>query len=62
MALHLEQFVAEVEADIKAFAAAYTEQHAADPHRYPLALEGDNAGLWMEFFMDFVMRRDQADV
>ncbi|CAM3836175.1 hypothetical protein VRRI112168_02385 [Vreelandella rituensis] len=57
MALHLEQFVAEVKTDIDAFAADYKAQHAANPEHYPLELNDDNAGLWTEFFMDFIVLR-----
>lgn len=57
MSLHLDQFVAEVEAEIKAFAAEYKAEHEANPDHYPLELADDNSGLWIEFFQDFWMRR-----
>ncbi|EMN3633077.1 hypothetical protein R3Q56_004182 [Pseudomonas aeruginosa] len=56
MSQTLDQFVAEVEADIKAFAAQYQAEHAADPERYPLELGDENSGLWLEFFVDFMSR------
>ncbi|PWD01953.1 MULTISPECIES: hypothetical protein [Pseudomonas] len=59
MALNLDEFVTEVEADIKAFAAEWRANHAADPDRFPMELPESNAGLWGEFFMDF-MNRDRA--
>lgn len=59
MALSLDDFIAEVELDIKAFAADWRAQHATDPERYPLELPDENSGLWGEFFMDF-MNRDKA--
>ena len=58
MSQTLDQFVAEVEADIKAFAAQYQAEHAADPARYPLVLGDDNSGLWLEFFFDFMSKTD----
>lgn len=57
LGLPLAKFVEEVEADIKAFAAEYQALHDANPGHYPLTLEDDNAGLWMEFFCDFMTRR-----
>lgn len=57
MALHLDQFVEEVEADIKAFAAEYKAQHEANPEHFPLELGDDNSGLWVEFFQDFIEKR-----
>lgn len=58
MSQTLDQFVAEVEADIKAFAAQYRAEHAAEPERYPLELGDDNSGLWLEFFFDFMSKTD----
>lgn len=58
MATSLDEFIVEVEADIKAFAAEWRAQHAIDSDRFPMELPDDNAGLWGEFFMDF-MNRDK---
>ncbi len=60
MAQTLDQFVAEVKADIEAFAADYRAQHDANPLHYPLELESGNEGLWIEFFMDFMSHDDRA--
>lgn len=54
MTQSLEQFVAEVKADIEGFAADYRAQHAAAPEQYPLELNSDNTGLWLEFFVDYM--------
>jgi hypothetical protein len=56
MAQTLEQFVEEVKVDIEAFAAEYRASHAANPEIFPLELGDDNAGLWLEFFTDFMTR------
>jgi hypothetical protein len=56
MAQTLDQFVAEVKRDIEAFAADYRASHAANPEHFPLELGDDNAGVWLEFFMDFMTR------
>ncbi|HCL4132339.1 TPA: hypothetical protein N2C61_003446 [Pseudomonas aeruginosa] len=60
MAQSLDQFVAEVQADIEGFAAEYRKQHEANPEHYPLVLGDDNAGLWIEFFVDFMTRGNGA--
>lgn len=60
MAQNLDQFVVEVQADIEAFAADYRAKHAVNPDHYPLELGDDNAGLWAEFFMDFMTRDTTA--
>ena len=56
VALTLDNFVEEVKVDIEAFAADYRKQHLANPEQFPLELGADNAGLWTEFFMDFMTR------
>lgn len=60
MAQNLDQFIAEVKADIEGFAAEYRKQHAANPEHYPLELGDDNEGLWAEFFMDYMTRGTAA--
>lgn len=57
MAQSLDQFVEEVKADIEAFEADYRAHHAKNPEHYPLELGDDNAGLWGEFFIDFMVNR-----
>jgi hypothetical protein len=56
MGQSLEQFVAEVKADIEAFAADYRASHAANPEHYPLEMRDNNDGVWLEFFTDFMTR------
>lgn len=56
MAQSLDQFIAEVTADIQAFEAEYRKEHAANPEHYPLEMSDDNAGVWAEFFIDFMTR------
>lgn len=56
MALHIDQFVTEVETGIKQFAEEYKAQHEANPEHFPLELGDDNSGLWIEFFFDFMAR------
>ena len=54
----LDEFVAEVQVDIEGFAAEYRKQHAANPEQYPLTLSDDNAGLWLEFFVEYMTREN----
>lgn len=56
----LDDFVAEVKAEIESFAAEYRAQHAKNPEQYPLVIDADNAGVWTEFFVDH-MQRDHHD-
>ncbi len=56
MSQSLDQFVAEVKNDIEGFATEYRAQHATNPEHYPLTLSSDNAGLWLEFFVDYMTR------
>lgn len=56
MTVSLDQFVAEVKADIEAFAERWRKDHAESPETYPMELPDDNAGLWSEFFMEFMHR------
>jgi hypothetical protein len=60
MAINLDQFVTDMKIDIEAFAADYRAEHAVNPEQYPLELGDDNAGLWVEFFMDFITRDTTA--
>ena len=61
MSLTLDQFVADVKSDIEGFANEYRAHHAANPEHYPLELPADNAGLWLEFFVDYMTRDKEAD-
>lgn len=54
MSQSLDQFVDEIRADIEKFAADYRRQHAVNPDHFPLVMPEDNAGVWLEFFVDFM--------
>ena len=56
MSQTLDEFVAEVRSDLEGFVVEYQAQHAKDPERYPLVLGDDNAGLWLEFFVEYMTR------
>jgi len=55
-ALSLDDYVTEVQSDIRLFAADWRAKNAANPEQYPMELPEDNAGLWGEFFTDFMNR------
>ncbi len=56
MAKSLTQFVEEVKSDLEKFEADYRAEHAKNPDQYPLVLPNNNAGLWFEFFVDFMSK------
>lgn len=49
-----ESFVRELQGDIARFARHWSEQHRADPERFPMSFHKDNPGAWFEQFMAFV--------
>lgn len=49
-----EAFVRELHGDIARFARHWSEQHRADPERFPMSFHRDNAGAWFEQFIAFV--------
>jgi hypothetical protein len=61
MAQSLEQFVAELKANVDEFSIDYLKGNAANPEHYPLELGGDNAGLWFELFIDYVTSNRGTD-
>lgn len=54
MSQSLDDFVHEVKSEIEKFEAAYREKAASNPEHYPLTLPDDNAGLWLEFFVNYM--------
>ncbi|MFB8831199.1 hypothetical protein ACE0DR_22215 [Azotobacter sp. CWF10] len=46
-----------MKAEIEAFVAEYRNYHHANSEHYPLAIDDNSAGLWMEFFIDFMTSR-----
>lgn len=61
MSQTLDEFVAEVVADIEGFATAYRAKHAENPEHYPLQMREGDDGLWLEFFVDYMTRPASAD-
>lgn len=49
----LDNFVKEIQDDIIKFAEDYSKKHIENPENYPLELPKDNAGLWLEFFIEY---------
>ncbi len=58
MSMTLDQFADEIRQDIEESVAQYRKKHEENPEHYPLELPSDNAGLWVEFFMDFHIAGD----
>jgi len=56
--INLEQFAEEMRREIDSFVADYKRQHEANPEQFPLELDGDNTGLWFEFFTEFNHREN----
>lgn len=52
--ISLEQFMANLRANAEGFEEAYKAKAAANPDQYPLVLAGENAGLWIEFFLTYL--------
>lgn len=53
----LEYFVNETHKDLDNFKKAYEEKAKKNTEHYPLVLNKDNVGLWLEFFIDYVTNR-----
>jgi len=49
-----QNFVRELQGDIARFSRHWSEQHRADPERYPMSFSADDAGAWFEQFSTFV--------
>lgn len=54
----LEDFTTEAMRDVQAFHAAYMKHHIANPEHYPLSMPEENAGLWLEFLVQFMTTGD----
>ena len=61
MSVTLDEFVQEVLSGVQEFAADYRKQNSLNSEHYPLELPDDNAGLWFEFFSDFLSRDEQSE-
>ena len=57
----LEQFLAEMRQDLVDFEKSYRKSHEENPEHFPLTLDGDNTGLWLEFFVDHVSQPRAPD-
>jgi hypothetical protein len=55
----INQFTAEYKQLLTAFETWWLAQHAKDPKVYPLELAEDNAGLWLEMFLEFINSRNR---
>lgn len=53
MSVSVMEFVIEQKTRLQRFEAYWKENHAINPGQFPLSFENDNAGLWMEQFLDF---------
>ena len=49
----LDEFLKDVESELKAFEKMWRENHQKNPDMYPMELPTDNEGLWWEQFMTF---------
>lgn len=50
----LEEFTTEAMREVQGFHAAYMKRHIANPEQYPLSLPESNAGLWLEFLVQYM--------
>lgn len=50
----LEYFIKETHKELDEFKKAYEEKSKKNPDHYPLTLNEDNSGLWIEFFINYV--------
>lgn len=51
----LDEVCNELQLGLQDFRAAYRRKHKENPEHYPLELPENNAGLWYEFFITFVL-------
>lgn len=42
--------------EVDKYVAHYKKQHILNPIEYPLSIEEDNSGLWIEFFFDHLSK------
>lgn len=50
----LEYFINETHIQLDGFKEAYLKKSSENPEYYPLVLDSDNVGLWLEFFINYV--------
>jgi hypothetical protein len=53
--ISLDMFINEALKDVNDFESKWLELHKNDPERYPLELPVNNAGLWIEFLMNYMI-------
>lgn len=56
MAKSLDEFIEEMKKDLESFASEYRKSHAENPEHFPLVLDDNNDGLWLEFLVDHATR------
>jgi len=44
----LDEFIKDAHAQVDAFEAMWLKNHIDEPHAFPMAVEEDNAGIWLE--------------
>ena len=49
--MKIEYFIAETKEELDKFEANWRLKNAQSPEMYPLELEANNSGLWLELFM-----------
>ena len=49
--ISLDQFLAELRADVDRFESTWRQEHEKDPEAFPLIFPEENAGGWWEQFM-----------
>lgn len=52
--MNIEAFINETNQALMDFRKAYYAEHMENPEHYPLTLEEDNSGLWLEFFLQYL--------
>lgn len=55
MALSIDTFITGLRVDVEKFEAAYRKKAEENPEHYPLEMADGNEGLWLEFFVQFVV-------
>jgi hypothetical protein len=54
-AASLQEFITVIKNDVDRFEQEWLEKHLENPEQYPLELPKDNAGLWYEFLITFII-------
>jgi hypothetical protein len=58
LTLHLDNFSEEIQKAAIAFKVEWLKKHESNPEEYPLTLPNENAGLWYEFFINFMLTNE----